>query len=299
MTIPEPPSSHHLRRARPLLGTLVDISVTGPATVLSAAIDAAFAAIENIHTLMSFHDPASDVSRINRLAVGESISVDPHTYQVLQHARMLGDASHGMFDIAIADVLMLKGFLPQLPQFSAYENTHPATYRELELDADHSVHWLRKGWIDLGGIAKGYAVDCAIAALREFPIEDVCVNAGGDIACFGAPQMMHVRHPTDPQSLIQLGSLQDAAIATSAGYFSEREHNGDMLHPLVTPGARTCTPWNASISVVASDCISADALTKIVRLSIEQALPILERFNAQALIVNEEGIRTYGVEHLS
>lgn len=280
-----------MRRARPLLGTIVDIAAGGAADVLPAAIEAAFAAIEQVQRLMSFHDPNSDVSRINGAEAGQEVRIDPHTVRVLQFAHQLSGLSGGLFDVTTASVLVESGFLPERGRETAPAG---ATYLDLLLLPGDRALWLRKGWIDLGGIAKGYAVDCAITALRSRGVATAVVNAGGDLRCFGEPQPIHIRHPGVPTMLIYVGSLCDAAIATSGGYFSAKEVDGCQIDPLVDPRQRSCTSWGASVSVVARDGMTADALTKVVRLAPNSAPDILERFGAQAIVINREGARSCG-----
>jgi thiamine biosynthesis lipoprotein len=280
-----------MRRARPLLGTIVDITADGAAEILPAAMEAAFASIEHVQRLMSFHDPDSDVSRINSTEVGHDIGVDPHTFRVLDFARQLSDLSGGLFDVTIAVVLVRNGFLPKSTPGAVPVG---ATYRDLDLLPGYRVRWRGKGWIVLGGIAKGYAVDCAIAALRSRGIAAAIVNAGGDLRCFGKPQPIHVRHPGIPTMLMHVGSLSDAAMATSSGYFSGKDFDGCQVDPLVDPKGRCCTSWDGSISVVARDGMTADALTKVVRLAPDSVPEILECFGAQAIVIDREGSRSCG-----
>ena len=287
-----PLRSNNLRRARPLLGTLVEITASDACANTEAAVEAAFAAIAQIHQRMSFHDPRSDVSRIKAAETYCEVAIDPQTYQVLQFARELGDLSNGAFDITTAGVLVRSGFLPGDHHAAAMDSE--ATYQDLELLAGHRVQWRRKGQIDLGGIAKGYAVDCAIAVLRSYETDSGVVNAGGDLRCFGTAQPIHVRHPTVPTALVPLGRLSNAAIATSSGYFSGISDNDGRVDPLVDPKRRACTTWGESVSVVAPDCITADALTKIVRLVPERAPELLDHFKAQALIIDDQAMRTCG-----
>ena len=110
-----PWSSSKVRRARPLLGTLVEIRVRGESARAGAAVERAFEAIARVHALMSFHEADSDVSRLNRLAHREAVGVDPHTFAVLEDAERLARASGGAFDIAIAPALVRLGFLPAGP----------------------------------------------------------------------------------------------------------------------------------------------------------------------------------------
>lgn len=287
-----PSHLNSLRRARPLLGTIVEIRAAGDMQMLPGAVDAAFALIGQVQKLMSFHDGQSDVSRINSAVAGSEIRVDPHTWRVLEFSRQLGDLSAGAFDIATAAVLVQHGFLPKHTAMAAAESE--ATYLDLELSAAHCVRWQRKGWIDLGGIAKGYAVDCAIAVLQSHGVNSAVVNAGGDMRCFGEAQPIQVREPDAPASLISLGWLSEHALATSAGYFSGIEHGGRRIEPLVDAAQRSCTTWNGSVSVIAPECMTADALTKVVRLAPENLAEMLARFNAQAIVIHDQQMRTCG-----
>ena len=286
---------------RPLLGTLVEIRATGSRSCLTGGIAAAFAAIERVQHLMSYHDEASDVARINAAPTGCELSVDRDTYRVLRCARELQQRSDGAFDIAIAPSLVAAGFLPHpplgapLPEPGTGAHATAASGADLELLAGCAVRWRRKGWIDLGGIAKGYAVDAAIEALRSHRVAHGLVNAGGDLRCFGESVPIQLRSPQRPSSaLIAIGRLREGAIATSAGYFSARRVASQWLDPMVDPARRRCVGWNASISVLASHCMTADALTKVVRLAPASLPGLLEHYDAQALVVDELGVRSCG-----
>jgi thiamine biosynthesis lipoprotein len=281
-----------LRRARPLLGTLVEVRATAAldTPLLHAAIDAAFATVERVQRRMSFHDERSDVSRINAVRAGDVIEVHAETYEVLSAARMLGDLCAGAFDIATAASLVRNQFLPEPAGGAAVRPPEAGvTYRDLELLPDARVRWRRAGWIDLGGIAKGYAVDRAIDALRAHGVTSAVVNAGGDLRCFGEAQAIHVRAPDEPSALLYLGTIENASIATSAGYF---------VDALVDPGRGACIAWGRSVSVLAADCMTADALTKVVRLAPQAMLGVLQRLDAQALVIDRNGLRACGREWL-
>lgn len=239
----------------------------------------------DIHRLMSFHDADSDVSRINAAMEGDDVSIDAHTWRVLARARELSQLSDGAFDVTTASVLTRHGFLPAGPT-QCPPSPH-VDYRDLELGTAHRVRWHRKGWIDLGGIAKGYAVDCAIAALQAAGTTSGVVNAGGDLRCFGDRQPIYVRHPTAPGQLISLGWLVDGAIATSSGYFAGITTDSVRIDPLVDPQRGVCVTWNGSVSVLAPDCMTADALTKIVRLVGADAPRLLAKLDAQTIVIND------------
>jgi thiamine biosynthesis lipoprotein len=249
----------HLRRARPLLGTLVDITACGRGreAELHAAIDAAFARIAKVHALMSYHHPDSDVSRLNLGALKVPQRVDVHTYKVCEAALKIAASSHGAFDPTVAPRLEASDLLPpcELPW------DRSASWRDIELCGAERVRFHRPLRIDLGGIAKGYAVDLAVGELQRFPLESVLVNAGGDLRLAGRlPRFVHIRHPRRPLQSAHTLALQNTALATSAAYFSRRGTHSALID------ARSGTPYlgDRSVSVRASECMAADALTKVV-----------------------------------
>src|SRR5690349_20330305 len=135
-----------VKRARPLLGTLVEIRVPDVAAV-HPAIASAFGAIERVHDLMSSHTTTGDVWRINNASRGERLCLDSWTHEVLNRAKQVHRATDGLFDCAIA------------------ASSPKSTFDDLELDPDGSVRVRRPLAITLDGIAKGFAVDRAIEKL--------------------------------------------------------------------------------------------------------------------------------------
>jgi len=270
-----------MQRAQPWLGTLVEIRVDGLAEVAAvAAIDTAFAEIAEIHRCMSFHESDSDLARLHRARVGSTVPIDPHTSNVLHAAMTFAQESRGRFDPTIAAQLVAWNFLPR-PQ-NSIEPDPAASWRDIELLPDSRVRLQRALWIDLGGIAKGYAVDCALRILRDAGAMAASINAGGDLAVFGtAPHTVHVRDPRAPQNILPLLELRDAAVATSAGYFERRRAASGWLGPHVHGNRRRAVGTHSSVSVIAPSCMHADALTKIVLADARIAAKLLPRYAAQ------------------
>lgn len=274
-----------IRRARPLLGTLVDIAAVGRHA--ETAIAAAFEAVTRVQRLMSYHDPDSDVSRINREAALRPVPVNPWTWQVLACARRISQESDGLFDITIAPTLARLGYLPRHADFPRCSGQ--GDWRHVELLDGHRVRLARRVRIDLGGIAKGFAVDQAIAVLRAHGMERARVNAGGDLARFGpGVEPVHLRHPAIPTVLLPLAELHSGAAATSAGYFAARRWQGRCVTPHVHPKMRRALAPDRSATVLAPDCMSADALTKVVLVDPAAAPRVLARFGARALLLERE-----------
>lgn len=256
-----------IRRCRPLLGTFVEITARGarPA-VLERAVRRAFAAIEALQARLSAHDPASEISRLNRAAHARPVAVGADTWRVLRAAARLARQSEGAFDATLAGRSQDIEFLP-----------------------GRRVRFARALRVDLGGIAKGYCVDRAVASLRQSAIESGLVNAGGDLRAFGPHAYpLHLRHPGDAARVFGLGELRDAALATSASYATGsgrcagRLRDGHSGRPLGT---------GFSVSVRASSALLADALTKVVAVGGVRAEPLLVRYRAHAWVYGAQGGR--------
>jgi FAD:protein FMN transferase len=285
-------TSDSIRRAQPLLGTFVEIrsgSATRAAT--ERAIDAAFAVIDKVHRLMSFHDPDSDVSRLNREACKRSVAVDPWTYQVLDVALVLHRRSHGVFDIAVAPALQKLGLLPRYPADAESGLPETATSDAIELLPRNRVRFHHPSMkIDLGGIAKGFAVDRAIDCLREHHQTSGLVNAGGDLATFGeSTEMIHIRDPLSPSSLLCKIVITNAALASSARLFNPMDSSDTLLSSTITPVTQQPVTEIAGATVRAPSCMVADALTKIVMITGQHAAGILQTYEASALLVSAAG----------
>lgn len=247
------------RRARPLLGTLVDVQIEGPDA--AAAVAAAFNEIAAVHALLSFHAHDSELQAINRAAPGVRLQVDPRTLAVLRLASTLYEASARAFDCrvgALADARFPVAF-----------------------DGDVVIKQTGAS-MDLGGIAKGYAVDCAIDVLRDFPIERAVVNAGGDVRHYGVrPMTVRVRDPRNAARVATTVLLDNAAFASStAGGLGGRADGISRIHN----AERQHLPALAGAAVQAPTCMLADALTKVVLATGDVAHPLLARYGAAVAV---------------
>ncbi len=279
------------RRARPLLGTLVEIAVTDAGSGgTEAAIEAAFRAVEITHGLMSFHEPASDVGRLNREAHAHPVAVHPWTYEVLEAARELHDTSKGLFDIAVAPALQRMRLLPGAPRTQRH-SMQQATTASLELLPDRAVRFRHPHLrIDLGGIAKGYAVDRAIEVLQGRGIKAAIVNAGGDLAAVGPDvHAVHLRDPRHPDRILAAIKIAGGALATSGQRFDPYRSAGVMTSAVIDPAAERPARRICGATVRAGSCMLADALTKVVMLAGEESAALLARHGASALFVTADG----------
>ena len=272
-----------LQRAQPWLGTIIEITVVA-ATVdtIERGMRAAFSAIAEVQRRLSYHDPASELSRLNHEAASASVRVSTATAEVLRAALTLAEESGGAFDPTVAPRLHALGYLPATPR--APRADARATFRDVILKG-RTIHFRRPLRLDLGGIAKGHAVDRACAALQAAGADAGCVNAGGDLRVFGPqPQTIHLRHPAHPGHLAHALELRAGAVATSAGYFSRKRWRGRTVCALLDGRTREPGDFPGSISIVAPTAMLADALTKIALFAPPTlTATILARHHATAL----------------
>jgi thiamine biosynthesis lipoprotein len=271
---------------KPLLGTFVEITVKhSHRNEAYRKIENAFAGIERVQNLMSFHDPKSEVSKLNRYAFRRSVSVSQETYHVLEMAKKLHQKTRGLFDIAVAPELMSWGVLPRL-LFPAPRTSFHGRSSDILLLPARRVRFLRELKIDLGGIAKGFAVDRAVEILRAAGVQNGIVNAGGDLRCFGNDEYpVAVRHPKDKKMIVPLSPLKNTAFATSANGYERFRRHGRWICPHVHGTTRKPCLKSFSVSVIADTCLMADALTKVVLAIGSKAADLMREFKTQAIIV--------------
>ena len=239
-----------LRRAQPLLGTLVEIGVRGSGQAAHAALEAAFEAVREVQASLSRFEAGSDVARFNTLQSGERLTMRPSTQHVLTAAHELGMASNGAFDISLGSA--------------------PEGWR---CDGDQLHKLAAAVQLDLGGIGKGHAVDCAVQALLAHGCTNGWVNAGGDLRAFGDTELpLRLRDETSG-GVRPFASLRDGAFATS--HFGRQSRSSLACDP-------RAGRLPAHVSVAAPLCLWADALTKVVAVSGDTSHPLLARFGACA-----------------
>lgn len=279
-----------IRRCQPLLGTFVRVTLDGASeNALHKEAGKAFELIRSIQRLMSFHDTESDVSRLNRCAHVAPLRISSWTYQVIQHAMQLSLETEGAFDITIAPRLVDWGYLPRHNRFIASDEASDWSHIELLPDSQVSFH--RPLQIDLGGIAKGFAVDKAIDYLSTRGIPQATVDAGGDLRVLGAP--LHetvIRDPRAPQAVQHPTSMLRPAMATSATYFTRKSIGPRQVSPIVNPLTGKALRSSTSVSVFAATCMEADGLTKAVLLAPQKIWDrMLQARAACALFLTNKG----------
>ena len=244
------------------MGTLVAIEArAGSQALAEQAVESGFTAIHNAEALLHPTRSGSDLARLNGAIAGRRLPVKALTVAVLRLSRELCALSEGCFE-------------PALPGGGSVMHWFPAGPRAIRLE--------RRARIDLGGIAKGYAVDLAVAALRRAGASAGLVNAGGDLRVFGDaswPVMLRLGGATGATGATM--KLRDIALAASDPACADppREHRG---YYGARSGGRQARP--GAVAVMAPTAALADALTKVVMFAPPaQSARILARYGARAL----------------
>lgn len=240
---------------RPLLGTFVELAVDdenlSSSTALHHAFNSGFRAITDVQTALSFHRADSELSRIN-LYPKQWLNISHLSLRVLQLAKALTELSGGLFNYALGQELVARKILPD---HGFGERQKCADANVLSFSAG-KVRLNDDALICLDGIAKGYAVDLAIVALKRSGIKAGYINAGGDLRVFGQCRIpVQLAGKNEPSGL-----LCNAAIATSNSDSSEQ------FPGLLLSGEGNTLP-SGRWSVIASSAWRADALTKVAAAS--------------------------------
>lgn len=241
------------------------------------ASEAAFERVKQLNAIMSDYDPDSELSKLSAgSGQGQAVSVSPDLWLVLSRAEDLARRSDGAFDVTVGPFVNLwrrARRVHQLPDPRRLEQARQAVgYQHVRLDPKHhTVELLVPNMrLDLGGIAKGYAVDQALKALRQQGIDRALVEGGGDVAVSEPPpgrkgwrfELSSLDVTNAPSARFLL--LKNAAISTSGDLYQRLEIDGKRYSHIVDPHTGIGLTDHSLVSVIAPDSITADSLTKVL-----------------------------------
>jgi thiamine biosynthesis lipoprotein len=286
------------------MGTYFRIVLYAPDSILARqAAQEAFARIDSLNARLSDYDPSSELSRLPAAAGRDScVAVSADLWSVLAQAQAFSRRSGGAFDVSIGPIVSLwretrrRGVAPD-PERLAQARA-AVDYRNILLDsAAHCVRLARPGMrLDLGGIAKGYAVDAALAVLRTHGIEAALVDGGGDIVVGAAPPgrdgwRIEAEMLDDAgQPVKRVLWLTHAAVATSGDAYRYVEIGGKRYSHLIDPRSGWGLTDRSKVTVIAPNATAADALASAVSvLGPEAGLSLIETCEgAEALVLKLE-----------
>jgi FAD:protein FMN transferase len=304
-TQPPPSALTHYEYQQPQMGVPFRIVLYAPnKPAADAAAAAAFRRVRELNEIMTDYDADSELGRLSRTSgQGCEVPVSDDLWRVLKRAQALAEQSGGAFDITVGPCVNLwrrARRLRQMPDPARLAQARAAVgYKHVRLNRRHHRAQLLvpEMRLDLGGIAKGYAVDAALEVLTQRGIRRALVAGSGDIAVSSPP-------PGKPGWRIEVAPLDatnappacfvwlaHAAIATSGDLFQRLEIDGKRYSHIVDPRTGIGLTDHSLVSVIAGDCMTADSLTKVVSvLGPEKGLKFIEATrSAAARIVRQPG----------
>ncbi len=290
-------------RSEMMMDTLVEISVFGMGKdkkKLENAIDSAFTEIDRIEKLMSRFIVTSEIAEINA-SDSDEIYISSETAYILQNSQVISDLTGGAFDVTLAELMELWGFTgdsPSVPDKSAIERLMKHTGNEkYSVSGIDTIYRVKledpEVKIDLGGIAKGYAIKRAAEVLKESGVKSAMVDAGGDIVVIGnkkgKPFNVGIKSP-DGEGIIGVIGAEDIAIVTSGDYERFFIEGGVKYHHIIDPAtgypARKCK----SVTIIADDALVADALsTAVFVMGAEAGIQLVDGLDeVEAMIIDSD-----------
>lgn len=283
------------------MGTIIEVVLIGENQEKAerAALQA-FHEFRRIEQLMSPKVETGDVFRINQSAGKEWVEVSPETFHVVKKSIALSGLSGGGFDITVGPLIELwrrareRGSLPSEKDLK--RSLESVNFRNVLMSQGGKIFLKKSGMsIDLGGIAKGYAVDKAFEVLRNLGYQNLIVNAGGDLRAGGLkwdqPWSIGIQDPRIPENIMAKLSLTEGAVATSGDYEKYFIYQGKRYHHLLNPRNGFPSGECQSVTILSKDGITSDALaTAVFVLGPEKGYSLCQRVEGtDCVIVNREG----------
>lgn len=300
LTCAMPAQAEWVRMSGTAMTTAIDMEFWSedPAVAREAG-DAVLALFDRIDHQMSRYRQDSELSRVNRQAASEPVQVSESLFTVLKQAQRISELSAGAFDISFGSVGYLYDFRArqQPSDEELAEGLEKVNYRSVVLDPSaHTVQFLDDGVkLDLGGIAKGYAVDRGIEILRSFGIRNARLSAGGDLRLLGdkrgKPWIVGIRDPRSESRNAMVLPLTNVAVSTSGDY--ERfffDDNHERIHHILSPVTGKPVKGVQSVTVLGDESVTTDGLsTAVFVLGSAKGLEMINRLDGiDAIIIDEQ-----------
>ncbi|MBN2426988.1 MAG: FAD:protein FMN transferase [Deltaproteobacteria bacterium] len=286
-----------VQKSQIIMDTVVQITAFGEeGSRTTAAVNAAFGEMKRIEALTSFYMEGSD---LQRLAVAGSAEVSPEVAGIISLGLEVARASGGAFDMTLGNLKSLWGIETDQPRVPGVEEIREALKGTgpdaLKVDGLRVEKKSAATTVDLGGIAKGFAIDRAVDILAGNGIKHAAVNAGGDIRLLGdrkgKPWRIAIQDPRHSSRFAAKLFLKDVAVVTSGDYERFFEKDGVRYHHLFDPRTGYPSQASRSVTVLAENATLADALaTAAFVLGPEKGLDLLKKFpSAAGLIIGADG----------
>ena len=279
-----------------MMGTLVDVVVYHDGDTAGGAVQQAFHRMSEVE--QAAHIKGQD-SPLIQLREGRGVTLSGDVALIMQTAMAVSIATSGAFDPTLGQIVDLWGLGTDQPRLPDPDEIHQAL-KEAGYRRVPRTGCCEEGqavWLDLGGVAKGFAVDEAVRVLRNAGVVAGIVNAGGDLRSFGYKPgkrlwKIGIQDPDDPQELAGILEVGEVSVATSGDYQRYFEFEGTRYHHILDPS--TGYPARSGIrsaTVLARDCALADALaTAAFVMGSKAGLNLLEGWeDVEGILISEDG----------
>lgn len=263
------------------------------------AIDNVLAEFRRLDQALSPYIESSELYRVNRNAAAQPVAISREFFDLLKTSLDYSQLTDGAFDITFASIGYQYDYRKQIaPSDQSIAEALPLiNYRLIELDTEAmTVAFEQPGvHIDLGGIAKGYAVDRGIASLQQRGIENALVSAGGDSRLLGdhhgRPWHIGIQAPRDKKDMAAVLPLSETAISTSGDYERYFERDGVRYHHIISPKTGRSAGELRSVTILGPNATRTDALsTSVFVLGLKQGLALVDRLDdVDAVIIDNRG----------
>jgi len=290
------------KTGRILMGTLIEVTVVGPSDKLQEAANAALDEIKRIEDLASFHKE-TELTEINKYAGLSPVKVKPELVFLIQRALEISKLTDGAFDPTIGALAKLWNFsesdAPRLPgQNEINEALNKIGWTKVQIFPDKNEVFLpEKGMaLDLGGIAKGYALNRAAQIIKSKGIKSALINAGGDISAYGGkapgvPWKIGIQDPRDNSGIAAVVDIESGSVFTSGDYERFFEEAGKRYHHILDPKTGFPATGVESVTIVAPDGKSVEGLSAAVFvLGPKEGMRLVEKLeHISCLIIDSAG----------
>ncbi len=291
-----------------IMGTKIRVEIWhSDADKRQEGIDSVLNEMERVNHLMSPYIEDSQLSKINKVAHEKPVEVDRDLFHVIEKSLEVSRLTDGAFDITYASVGHLFNYRKEIkPTDAEIEQAKELIdYKNVVIDKNQfTVSFLKHGVkIDLGGIAKGFAVDQSIQHLQDLGIEHALVSAGGDTRLLGDRRgrawLVGIRDPANTEEVIAMLPLEDEALSTSGDYERFFIEDGEKYHHIIHPSTGKSVSEVRSVSIIASDATTTDALsTSIFVMGVSKGLELLNRLEGVEGVVVDQNRKLYYSEGL-
>lgn len=290
------------KQSRDIMGTRVTVEMWSENPQQSTSCtEQVFSEMHRIDALMSPYIATSEVAKINQFAAQKPVSVSKELIQLIKKSLYFSALSAGAFDITFASIGFQYDYRQQKKpdDETIRQQLDSINYQNLQI-SQNTLKFKHAGMsIDLGGIAKGYAVDNAIQILKQCGIQQAMVSAGGDSRILGdkrgRPWMIGIQHPRKQDAIALSIPLNDSAISTSGDYERYFLSNNERIHHIINPATGKSAHKSWSVTIIGADATTTDALsTTVFILGTKKGLKLINSLeNIDAIIIDSHGIVHY------